>query len=105
TLLDACRAAGVEIVPGFDVERFETTPDAAFLVERDGHRLGPFNFVLGADGSRSALRYASGLDGGSREYDFGALWAMGPCTSVSGHLYQVVRGTKVLIGLLPLGLG
>jgi len=105
TLLDACRAAGVEIVPGFEVERFETTTDAAFLVDPDGGRRGPFDFVIGADGSRSALRRASGLDGGSREYDFGALWAMGPCTSVSGHLYQVVRGTKVLIGILPLGLG
>jgi 2-polyprenyl-6-methoxyphenol hydroxylase-like FAD-dependent oxidoreductase len=84
TLLDACRAAGVEIVPGFAVEKLETTPEAAFLLDQDGGRRGPFDFVLGADGSRSALRRASGLDGGSREYDFGALWAVGPCTTVSG---------------------
>ncbi|MEP7011149.1 MAG: NAD(P)/FAD-dependent oxidoreductase [Acidobacteriota bacterium] len=112
TLLDACLAAGVEIVTGVAIEKREaapekreTTPDATFLIDRDGNRHGPFDFVLGADGSRSALRRSAGLDGGSREYDFGALWAMGPCTSVTGHLYQVVRGTKVLIGILPLGQG
>ncbi len=105
TLLDACRAVGVDIVSGIAIESYEVLPDAAFLVASDRERHGPFDFVVGADGSRSALRQASGLDGGSREYDFGALWAMGPCAAVSGHLYQVVRGTKVLIGILPLGLG
>ncbi|HXU31714.1 MAG TPA: NAD(P)/FAD-dependent oxidoreductase [Thermoanaerobaculia bacterium] len=105
TLLDACRAAGIEIVTGVAIEKRENTPESSFLIDRDGVRHGPFDFVIGADGSRSALRRASGLDGGSREYDFGALWAMGPCAAVTGHLYQVVRGTKVLIGILPLGGG
>lgn len=105
TLLDACRAAEVEIVPDVAVAGYETTPEGAFLNAQSGERLGPFDFVLGADGSRSALRHAAGLDGRSREYDFGAMWAMGSCAAVTGHLYQVVRGTKVLIGILPLGLG
>ncbi len=105
TLLDACGAAGVEIASGVAIEKCQTTPEAAFVIDRDGNRRGPFDFVLGADGSRSALRRSAGLDGGSREYDFGALWAMGPCTSVKGHLHQEVRGTKVLIGILPLGQG
>ncbi len=105
TLLDACRAAGVRIVPDVAIAGYETKQDAAFLLDRDGGRRGPFDFVLGADGSRSALRHAAGLDGGSHEYEFGALWAMGSCAAVSGHLYQVVRGTKVLIGILPLGIG
>lgn len=105
TLLDACRQAGVGIVPGVAVSGYEANGEGAFLIDREGGRRGPFDFVLGADGSRSALRHAAGLDGGSREYDFGALWAVGSSTAVRGRLYQVVRGTRVLIGILPLGGG
>ncbi len=104
-LLDACRDAGVEFVLGTPIEATRATAEGAYLLPRDAAPLGPFDFVLAADGSRSALRRAAGLDAGSREYDFGAMWAVGPCQAVTGHLYQVVRGTRVLIGILPLGDG
>lgn len=105
TLLDACREAGVEIVPGAPVERRERTPEGTFLLGPDGARHGPFDFVIAADGSRSALRGSSGLPHSCKPYGFGALWGTGPCAAVRGHLYQVVRGTRILIGLLPMGNG
>jgi 2-polyprenyl-6-methoxyphenol hydroxylase-like FAD-dependent oxidoreductase len=105
TLLDACRVAGVEIVAGTPVERRERTAEGTFLVGPDGDRHGPFDFVLAADGARSALRQSSGLVQSCRPYGFGALWSTGPCVGVRGHLYQVVQGTRILIGLLPMGNG
>jgi 2-polyprenyl-6-methoxyphenol hydroxylase-like FAD-dependent oxidoreductase len=104
-LLEACRGAGVEIVPATPIERRERTPEGTFLIGPDGARHGPFDFVIAADGARSALRRGSGLRQSCRPYDFGALWATGPCSGVRGHLYQVVRGTRILIGILPLGNG
>ena len=107
-LLEACRAAGAEVVAGAPVERHERTPEGTWLVgpaETGDRRHGPFDFVIAADGGRSALRQASGLPHSCRPYGFGALWSTGPCAGVRGHLYQVVRGTRILIGILPMGNG
>lgn len=64
-----------------------------------------FDIVVGADGSQSALRDAAGLTRFRHEYRYGALWAIGRSTAVQGRLHQVVRGTRRLVGLLPLGEG
>lgn len=104
-LLEACRGAGVEIVPATPIETRERTPEGVFLCSPDGTRHGPFDFVIAADGVRSALRRTSGLRQTCRPYAFGALWGTGPCSGVRGHLYQVVRGTRILIGILPMGDG
>jgi 2-polyprenyl-6-methoxyphenol hydroxylase-like FAD-dependent oxidoreductase len=104
-LLEACRGAGVEIVPATPIERRERTREGTFLLGPDGTRHGPFDFVIAADGARSALRRTSGLRQTCRPYAFGALWGVGPCSGVRGHLYQVVRGTRILIGILPMGDG
>jgi 2-polyprenyl-6-methoxyphenol hydroxylase-like FAD-dependent oxidoreductase len=104
-LLAACRDAGAEIVPSTPIEVRERTPEGSFLIDPDGTRHGPFDFVLAADGARSILRRSSGLRQTCRPYNFGALWGTGPCAGVRGHLYQVVRGTRILIGILPMGNG
>ena len=104
-LLDACREAGAEVVPATPIERRERTPQGAVLLGPHGERHGPFDFVLGTDGARSELRRTSGLPYSCRPYGFGALWAVGPCAGVRGHLYQVVRGTRILVGILPMGEG
>lgn len=105
TLLDACRAAGVTIRAGTGVERVDSTATAIRLAGPGGSALGEFDFAIAADGSRSALRTSSGLSHRAREYGFGALWTVGPCSAVRGSLLQVVRGTRILVGLLPLGGG
>ncbi len=126
-LLEACEAAGAEVVPGTPIAGRERTPEGTWLVGPPGSpgsagslgspgspgslgsntasRHGPFDFVLAADGARSALRTGCGLVQSCRPYGFGALWGTGPCVGVRGHLYQVVRGTRILIGVLPMGNG
>ena len=75
------------------------------LTDDAGARHGPFELVVGADGSASRLRAASGLVRWSHEYAYGALWTVGRSSHVRGELRQVVHGTRDLLGLLPLGGG
>jgi 2-polyprenyl-6-methoxyphenol hydroxylase-like FAD-dependent oxidoreductase len=75
------------------------------LTDVTGARHGSFELVVGADGSASALRAQSGLVRWSHEYAYGALWTVGRSSQVRGELRQVVRGTRDLLGLLPLGGG
>jgi 2-polyprenyl-6-methoxyphenol hydroxylase-like FAD-dependent oxidoreductase len=105
TLLAACRDAGVSIHTGAPVLRVRSTSQAIELYGPGDESRGSFDFALAADGARSPLRTSSGLAHRSREYGFGALWTIGPCTTVRGYLSQIVRGTTVLVGLLPLGDG
>jgi 2-polyprenyl-6-methoxyphenol hydroxylase-like FAD-dependent oxidoreductase len=79
--------------------------DAVSLTDRDGGEHGPFDFVIAADGSRSALRAAAGVVRWLHSYEHAALWAIGGTTAVSRKLHQVVHGTKLLLGLLPTGGG
>lgn len=67
--------------------------------------LGRFDFVIAADGARSALRAEAGLTRWRHEYAHGAIWAIGRGDTVRGKLHQIVRGTGVLLGLLPMGGG
>ena len=92
-LQDLATAAGASIRHGEGVDG---------LSDR---RLSGFDLVVGADGSRSALRAGSGLVRWEHEYAWGALWAIGRGDRVQGRLHQVVRGTSKLVGVLPLGGG
>lgn len=105
TLLEACREAGATVEAGISIDRRERMPEGVFLGTANGERFGPFDFVLGADGARSTLRGLLGEGPRAHPYDFAAIWAVGPCSSVRGELYQVVRGTTILVGLLPMGGG
>src|SRR5437764_406816 len=80
----------------------------AYLLARDGHhvtvleqseRVGP-----AGDGARSRLREACGFKASVTRYSHGTLWVIAP-GRFKGHLLQVVRGTRKLFGLLPLGDG
>ena len=64
---------------------------------------GRFDFVVAADGSRSALRQSAQLSSWSKEYAHAALWAVATNEQVTDELYQIVEGTHVLVGLLPTG--
>lgn len=104
TLLGACREAGVELTAGREIAGARESEEGVVL-EAAGGTFGPFDGVVAADGSRSALRRAAGLEQSAHDYSYAALWALGPCTAVSGRLLQVVRGTRHLVGLLPVGQG
>ena len=96
----------VDVQLGCEVTGRESGPNGeVFLTDKRGGRHGPFDFVVAADGSRSRLRTLCGFRASVTEYAHGTLWATIPCTSIRGHLLQVVRGNHYLFGLLPLGDG
>ena len=91
--------AGVTVEPGCNV----TGIGDGEIVLVDGERRAPFDLIVGADGSASRLR--GGLVRFRHDYAYGALWTIGCTTSIVGRLEQAVRGSRELIGLLPLGGG
>jgi 2-polyprenyl-6-methoxyphenol hydroxylase-like FAD-dependent oxidoreductase len=93
--------AGVEVRISTQI----VSHDGGSLTDAVGARHGPFELVVAADGSTSRLRAGSGLVRWSHEYAYGALWTVGQTCRVHGELRQVVRGTRDLLGLLPLGAG
>lgn len=95
----------IDVRLGVEVVGREGGPDGAWLRDATGRRHGPFDVVVGADGSRSRVRAACGFRASVTEYDHGTLWVTAPSTAVRGKLLQVVRGCRQLLGLLPLGDG
>jgi 2-polyprenyl-6-methoxyphenol hydroxylase-like FAD-dependent oxidoreductase len=105
-LYDLLRTQPVEVRLGCEVAAREVAAGGdVYLTDKCGGRHGPFDFVLSGDGSRSRLRAALGFRASVTEYDHGTLWVTAPCSAVRDHLLQVVRGTRRLFGLLPLGDG
>ncbi len=104
-LHDQAGAAGVRVHTGHEISACRLEPGAAFLRDAHGKEHGPFDFAVAADGSRSCLRAGCRRPPRAQEYVYGAAWAIGRCTTVQGKLHQVVRGTRDLLGLLPMGAG
>ncbi len=104
-LLERCRAAGVEIRNGFCVETCEERARELVLRDTSGACATGFDCMVVADGSRSRLRKKLFPATRVVEYRHAALWVTAPCDFQPGHLYQVVRGTNRLVGLLPIGKG
>jgi 2-polyprenyl-6-methoxyphenol hydroxylase-like FAD-dependent oxidoreductase len=104
-LADAVRSQPVEVRLGCEIVGLTTRDDQVILTDACGSQHGPFDFVIAADGSRSILRSLSGLRHWSMPYHHGALWVTGPCAAIHNKLYQVCRGTRQLLGILPIGGG
>jgi len=105
-LRDVVANQPVDVRLGCEIASREVAPGGA-VVLRDtaGREHGPFDLVICGDGSRSHLRSAFGFTARVLEYDHGTLWVTVPGSGVPGKLLQVVRGTRQLLGLLPLGDG
>lgn len=101
----AVRGAGVEVELGFTAAGIRERAGEVALRAEDGREAGPYDLLVAADGARSRLRRV--IDPGVREVPdpYAALWAVGTCSAIRGHLFQVAGGTRVLLGLLPLGSG
>ena len=102
-LLDRCRGSSVDLREGHVIVRRHIGPDGVHCEDDASQLHGPFDFVVAADGSRSALRQSSGLKTWVKEYQHAAIWSVGIDRSVTDRLYQVVDGTGILVGLLPMG--
>lgn len=96
----------VEVVLGVEIAgRTKLTDGCVGLIDTLGAIHGPFDFMVCGDGARSRLRSVLGRRQCSWNYGHGTLWAITPGTPVRGELFQVVKGTKYLCGLVPMGDG
>ncbi len=109
-LFDALHAplapAGVEIVTNARIVRLENSAKPV-LHDQQGRSFGPFDLVLVADGSASALRGAVRPRARAPVYPWGAVWTN--ATDVDGRfagaLRQVYHRAEVMSGVLPVGRG
>lgn len=105
----ACSEHGVTVCTGVDVEDLHVHRDGTHSVVERGTRarLGRHDLVIVANGARSSLRDDTAFVKTVERYPWGALWAIVPdeANRFTGRLFQVVRGTHRLIGLLPTGHG
>lgn len=98
----AAVAAGVEIVPGTDVGGVDRVGSHAELSSKTGARLGSFDLIVDALGSRSPL--AVGI-ARRTVLPFGALWANIPlqqCFNENALEQRYWRASR-MAGILPIG--
>lgn len=105
----ASKEPGVTVCTGVDVEDLHTHRDGRLSVVEAQTRKqhGLHDLVVVANGARSSLRDDTAFVKSVERYPWGALWAIVPDLErrFTGQLFQVVRGTQQLIGLLPTGVG
>ena len=105
-LHDAAVAAGVNVTLAAEIAEVDETETQVTVCDVAGRRFGPFDLVVGTDGSRSQLRgWLNPSAARRREYTHGALWGSGRLDSPHDALHQVARSARQLLGLLPIGEG
>jgi 2-polyprenyl-6-methoxyphenol hydroxylase-like FAD-dependent oxidoreductase len=105
-LHEAALGAGVNVTLAAEIADADEMEDSVQVRDVTGRTFGPFNLLIGADGARSRLReWMNPGNGRRREYTHGALWGSGPLEAPVDALYQVTRGARRLVGLLPVGEG
>jgi 2-polyprenyl-6-methoxyphenol hydroxylase-like FAD-dependent oxidoreductase len=101
----AVRREPIAVHLAHEIHSCHRTSEGVFLRDTLDRVHGPFDFVVAADGARSQLRGGCRLRKWVLPYDFGAVWISGRSDVVRGKLHQVVRSTRNLLGLLPMGGG
>ncbi|NYZ63127.1 FAD-dependent oxidoreductase [Luteimonas deserti] len=103
-LLDQAWEARAALRAGIAIESVDPGDDR-WLHDADGHRHGPFDLIVVADGAASRLRRHLGTARTDRVYPWGALW----CLVAAGdwpwlqELRQRYVAARRMIGLLPVG--
>jgi len=99
-------SSGVAVRLGIEIAgRIRKADGTVDVTDTAGQSHGPFDFIVCGDGARSQLRPVLGQRQYSWKYSHGTLWAITPGMPVRGQLFQVVKGTKYLCGLVPMGDG
>lgn len=105
-LFDEVARCAVPITSATDIRGSEATPQGRLLLDREGHRHGPFDLVVDATGTRSPIRAAEGEVRVDKAYPYGALWAVLPVPEAWPHraaLAQIYDGAHTMAGILPVG--
>jgi 2-polyprenyl-6-methoxyphenol hydroxylase-like FAD-dependent oxidoreductase len=98
------RQSRVQLVTGMEITAIERLQ----LVEESDRRHGPFELIVVADGTNSRLRRQLVPQSRAPLYRWGCLWTTVPDVSglgAGGLLQQRVRGTTLMLGLLPVADG
>ena len=104
-LFEAVRAEGIDIVSGFDVVDAPQDAEGRYLSGAAGDRLGPFDLVIDASGSRSPLAGQFGPIR-AKAMPYGALWATVPWPGapfLDDALEQRYHRASTMVGVLPVG--
>lgn len=104
-LMEAMLAAGVEIRWGHEVTGAVRRDDQWELTLAQAAPEAGFDLLIVADGARSTLRGKLGFKGIDRGYPWGAHWFIGQNHGVfpEHELFQIVHGTRRLLGFLATG--
>ncbi|MCV9935931.1 FAD-dependent monooxygenase [Boseaceae bacterium BT-24-1] len=107
TLFTAVQRQPIAIETGVEIVDVEAGGDGkASLLAASGHRIGPFDLVVDASGTRSALLGHAVWPVVSVPLSYGALWANVPLgeTGFDRHaLEQRYHRASVMVGVLPIG--
>lgn len=103
SILHGVAADAAEIHTG--VRIVAVTDDRRSLVDDASRTFGPFDLIVAADGTNSALRAASGLVARDPLYPWGAIWCLLPADDwpYPSELRQRYDGTRTMLGVLPVG--
>jgi len=106
-LYAAAQREGVKLALGVEVTDLARKGDALSFVTKQGDVVGTHELCVVADGARSQLRDDTVIRKRVRPYPWGALWFIADDDAGGGQreLYQVVDGTRRMVGALPTGLG
>jgi len=104
-LYRAVLAEGIDIATARDVEALEVGAESSTLLGAMGERLGRFDLVIDASGSRSRLRRFADHPSDPRPLAYGAFWAsLGWRDGFEANaLTQRYDRASVMIGVLPIG--
>ncbi|HEY1685283.1 MAG TPA: NAD(P)/FAD-dependent oxidoreductase [Tepidisphaeraceae bacterium] len=97
--------SGASIVLNQRIAQFNQRSDGIEIINDCSESGGCFDFLIAADGARSALRKVSNIPMHVHDYPHGALWAMGMSQAITNELLQITHGSRQLAGLLPMGEG
>lgn len=103
-LFNALQRTTAALETGVDVTAVRPASGGA-MIETASGAVGPFDLVVGADGSRSAVRESMRVTIRDKPYSYGALWAVvDDQNALAGDaLYQCLDGTSRYLGVLPTG--
>jgi 2-polyprenyl-6-methoxyphenol hydroxylase-like FAD-dependent oxidoreductase len=103
-LWQGLKQAGVTVHTGSEISGVEDDGKQVTL-RRGEAALGPYDVVVVADGTRSALRPGLGVRHRAQPYPWGALWAIVPDAQQEfrGCLRQWYRHAGQMLGVMPTG--
>lgn len=106
-LYERLKHSAAHLVTGTEIVDVEHDGRRATMVDKAGGRHGPFDLVVVADGVHSQLRERLMPQARAPLYPWGCIWAtvpdMGKIVTAPAMLQQRFRGSKTMMGLLPVG--